>query len=67
MDLRTIDPDCLPEVLDAIALSHACEMLSSVTGLDADYWCYKFKKEAVETFKSRSQQEIERLIKETFV
>lgn len=67
MDARTIDPDCLPEVMNALALAHACEYLGSATKLGADYWCYKFKKEAIQSFQNHSQQEIERLIKEAFV
>lgn len=66
MDARTIDPDCLPEVMNAIALFHACQLLSSVTGGSVGYWRYRLKKEAVFTFRVHSRGEIETLIDEVF-
>lgn len=66
MDPRSIDPDCLPEVLDALALAHACELMESMTGLGKGCWRYRFKSEALETLGKFTQPQIEELINEQF-
>lgn len=67
MDISTIDPDCLPEVLSMVALAHACEFLEMYSGMDMGDWRYYFNQQAVETLGDLPEDQIEKLINEEFI
>ena len=67
MDISSIDPDCLPEILSALALAHACEFLEMYSGTSIEEWRYYFNEQAITTLGMLSENQIEKLIDEQFV
>ena len=67
MDISSIDPDCLPEILSALALAHACEFLEMYSGTSMKEWRYYFNEQAITTLGQLSENQIEKLIDEQFV
>ena len=67
MDVGDINPDSLPEILGAIALAHACELLESVTERSMHDWRYRFRSQALCTIGQLSEDQLSKLIDEQFI
>ena len=62
MQISTLDPDCLPEILSALAFAHACEFLEEYSGVPMDDWRYCLNLQALESFSQLPENQIETLI-----
>ena len=67
MQISSINPDCLPEILSALALAHACEFLEEYSGVPMADWRYCLNEQALESLGQLPENQIEVLIDEQFI
>ena len=66
MEISTLDPDCLPEILSALAFAHACEFLEEYSGVPVGDWRYCLNLQALESLGQLPEDQIEKLIDQEF-